>query len=211
MKHSRSCLFLILSALSSQLCFGQTPGGRDTRPAPVQTTVPVTQNTEANPKSWKEFSSQDGYFSVLLPGTPVKQLQQAGGPTGPVDYFAYTLQTEAHSYYVAFLDFPEVPNDARGIRKILDGARDGAIATINGTLVSEQDLSLKGMPGRSMTVEGPSQVLKARIYLAELRLYLLMIVANKTPAPSPETGILDNVTVEKFLGSFKLMSRKKQK
>ena len=210
--NSRSCLFLILSTLSSQLCFGQDRPGQDTRSGPpVHSTPPVTQNTEANPKSWKEFTSQDGFFTVLLPGTPVKQLQQAGSPTGPVDYFAYTLQTEAHSYYVAFIDFPEVPNDARGIRKILDGARDGAIATINGTLVSEQDLSLKGMPGRAMTVEGPSQVLKARIYLAELRLYLLMIVASKTPAPTPEAGILDNATVEKFLGSFKLMSRKKLK
>jgi hypothetical protein len=119
------------------------------------------------------------------------------------------LQTEAHSYFVAYVDFPEVPDDARGVKRILDGGRDGAIATINGRLISEGDLSLKGMPGRAITVEGVSQLLKARIYLAELRLYLVMIVANKNQSPSPEAGSMENATVERFLGSFKLVKRKK--
>src|SRR6185369_15670317 len=100
--------------------------------------------------------------------------------------FSYTLQTDTHAYYIAYVDFPEVPNDVRGIIKILDGGRDGAVATINGKLISEVDFLLKGVPARAITVEGASQVLKARIYLAELRLYLTMIVANKNPAASAE-------------------------
>ena len=139
----------------------------------------------------------------------MQQTQQVGSPTGPLDYFSYTLQTEAHSYFVAYVDFPEVPDDARGVKRILDGGRDGAIATINGRLISEGDLSLKGMPGRAITVEGVSQLLRARIYLAELRLYLVMIVANKNQSPSPEAGSMENATVERFLGSFKLVKRKK--
>ena len=139
----------------------------------------------------------------------MQQTQQVGSPAGPLDYFAYTVQTEAHSYFVAYVDFPEVPDDARGVKRILDGGRDGAIATINGRLISEEDLSLKGIPGRAITVEGISQLLKARIYLAELRLYLVMIVANKNQSPSPEASSLENSTVERFLGSFKLMKRKK--
>lgn len=204
MKHPGSCLLLILFAVIPQLCFAQ-----NTKPQTVP--PPTPQNAELNPKSWKEFVSKEGYFSVLLPGTPVQQSKGVDSPDGTVDYFAYTLQTETHSYFVAYLDFPEVPNDARGVKKILDGGRDGAIATINGKLISEGDLSLKGIPGRAITVEGASELLKARIYLAELRLYLIMIVANKNQTPSPEINSLEGATVERFLGSFKLMTRKKSK
>jgi len=65
------------------------------------------------------------------------------------------------------------------------------------------------MPGRAITVEGASALLKARIYLAELRLYLIMIAANTNQTTSPETNSLENATVERFLGSFKLTRKKK--
>lgn len=186
------------------LCFTQ-----DTRSQTAPPSAP--QATESNSKTWKEFESKDGFFSVLLPGTPVVQVQQVGSAEGPLEYFSYTLQTATHSYFVAYVDFPEVPNDVRGIIKILDGGRDGAVATINGKLISEVDFLLKGVPARAITVDGPSQVLKARIYLAELRLYLTMIVANKNPSASAESNTLENATVEKFLGSFKLAKQKKKK
>jgi hypothetical protein len=185
-----------------QLCLAQNT------PQTVPPAVP--QTSESDPKTWKEFVSKEGFFSVLLPGTPVQQIQRAGSAEGPLDYFSYALTTEAHSYYVAYVDFPEVPNDVRGIIKILDGGRDGAIATINGKLISEVDFLLKGVPGRAITVEGANQLLKARIFLAELRLYLVMIVANKNQTTSPEISSLENATVERFLGSFKLRTIKKK-
>ena len=209
MKHPLSCLLLVMSTVIAPLGFAQGTRTPNTNTQPISPAG--TQNTESNPKSWKEFFSPEGYFSVLLPGTPVQQIQRVDSPAGPRDSVAYTLQTEAHSYFLAFVDFPEVPDDAGGVRKILDGGRDGAIATINGKLISEADLSLKGIPGRAITVEGANEVLKARIYLAELRLYLVMIVAGKNQTPSAETSSLDSTTVEKFLGSFKLISRKKRK
>jgi hypothetical protein len=203
LKHPRNYSLLVLCAMIPQLFLAQ-----NTTPQTVQ--PPAPQTSESNPKTWKEFVSKEGFFSVLLPGTPVQQIQRAGSAEGPLDYFSYTLQTEAHSYFVAYVDFPEVPNDVRGIIKILDGGRDGAIATINGKLISEVDFLLKGVPGRAITVEGANQLLKARIFLAELRLYLVMIVANKNQTTSPEISSLENATVERFLGSFKLRTIKKK-
>lgn len=201
MKHYGSYLLLILFAAIPQLCAAQ-----DTKPPTAPPIAP--QTAESNAKTWKEFVSRDGYFTILLPGAPAQQTQQVDSPAGPLDYFTYTLQNESHSYFIAYVDFPEVPNDARGIKKILDGGRDGAIATISGKLISETDLSLKGMPGRAITVEGAGSLLKARIYLADLRLYLIMIVTNKNQSAAPELN-LENVTVERFLGSFRLMKKKK--
>jgi len=169
----------------------------------------ANQVSESNPKAWKEFVSRPGVFSVSLPGTPAQHSQQTESPAGPLDYFTYTLQSQTAEYFIAYVDFLEVANDERGIQKILDGGRDGALATINGKLISETDISLKTIPGRALTVEGASQLLKARIYLAGLRLYLVMIVANKTQLASPETRTLFDASVERYLGSFKVMTRKK--
>ena len=116
---------------------------------------------------------------------------------------------EAAAYFIAYVDFPEVPNDDRGVKKILDGGRDGALATINGKLISETDISLKNIPGRALTVEGATELLKARIYLAGLRLYLVMIVANKNQLVSPATSSVYEASVERYLGSFKLITKKK--
>jgi hypothetical protein len=153
--------------------------------------------------------SRGGFFAVLLPGTPVQNTQQTDSPAGPLDYFTYSLQTQAAAYFIAYVDFPEVPNDDRGVKKILDGGRDGALATINGKLISETDISLKNIPGRALTVEGATELLKARIYLAGLRLYLVMIVANKNQLVSPATSSVYDASVERYLGSFKLITKKK--
>jgi hypothetical protein len=195
-------LFILFAGIA-QLCVAQ-----DTKPQTVPP-PPPNQTPESNPKAWKEFVSRAGIFSVLLPGTPVQHSQQTESPAGPLDYFTYTLQTEAAAYYIAYVDFPEVPNDERGLQKILDGGRDGALATINGKLVSETAISLKIIPGRALTVEGATELLKARIYLAGLRLYLVMIVANKNQLASPEAAGIFDASVERYFGSFRLMTRKK--
>ena len=205
MKHTRNRSLLVLCAMIPQFCLAQI----NNQPPPLP--LVARQTAESNPKTWKEFASKDGFFSILLPGTPVHQTQRIGSAEGPLDYFSYTLQTDTHSYYIAYVDFPEVPNDVRGIIKILDGGRDGAIATINGKLISEVDFLLKGVPARAITVEGTNEMLKARIYLAELRLYLVMIVASKNQAATPESSSREIETVEKFLDSFKLKAQKKKK
>jgi hypothetical protein len=194
---------VILFAGAARLCIAQ-----DTKPQTISPPAP-NQTPESNPKSWKEFVSREGVFTVLLPGTPMRHSQQTESPAGPQDYFTYTLQTQAAAYFIAYVDFPEVPNDERGVQKILDGGRDGAVATINGKLISETDISLKTIPGRALAVEGATELLKARIYLAGLRLYLVMIVANKDQLASPETSSLFNASVERYFGSFKVTTKKK--
>ena len=165
---------------------------------------------DSNPKAWKEFSSAQGVFTVLLPGIPTRQSRETDSAAGPADYITYTLQTEAAVYFIAYVDFPEVPYDEKGVKKILDGGRDGALKTINGKLISETEISLRGIPGRALAVEGPGELLRARIYLAGLRLYLVMLVANKNQIATPESAGLYEAAVDRFLSSFKLMTKKKK-
>ncbi len=192
---------MILFAASAQL-----PLAQETKPKSEQ--APADSPIESNPKAWKEFSSQEGFFSVLLPGTPAQQSQKINTTAGPLDYFTYALQTGLASYFIAYVDFPEVPDDASGVKKILDGGRDGALAIANGKLIAEAEISLKGIPGRALTIEGANALIKARVYLAGLRLYILMMVTNKEQAASPESVKLYEATVSRFLDSFKLTARK---
>jgi hypothetical protein len=193
----------ILIAVIAQLCFAQ-----DTKP---QTLSPPAsqQPAESNTKAWKEFTSQQGLFTVLLPGIPTQRSQQTPSAAGPVDYITHTLQTELAVYFIAYVDFPEAPDDVSGIKKALDGGRDGALATVNGKLISESDILLRGIPGRALTVEGSTELVKARIYMAGLRLYILMMNTDKNQLSLPERNTLYNTCVERFLGSFKLMIKKR--
>lgn len=195
-------VFVLLVA-SATVCVAQNPKPQTQQSRPVQ-----AQTQELVSKPWKEFVSIEGFFGVLSPGTPVRQSQQTDSAVGTLDYVTYILQTEAAVFYIAHADFPEVPDDARGVKRILDGGREGAIGTISGKLISEYDISLKGIPGRSITVEGPGELLKARIYLAGLRLYLVMAVTDKNQLVSPESSRQFDATAEKFLGSFRLLKKK---
>jgi hypothetical protein len=201
--HLRLYTLSILLNVTAQLCLAQ-----DTRPPTVQPSAPG-QTAESNPKAWKEFTSHQGLFSVLLPGIPSQRSQQTPSAAGPLDYITHTLQTDLAVYFIAYVDFPEAPDDVGGIKRALDAGRDGAVATVNGKLISESDILLKGIPGRALTVEGPSELVKARIYMAGLRLYILMMNTNKNQLSVPERDALYNTCVERFLGSFRLLIRKK--
>src|SRR5580765_6643231 len=69
---NRFCRFVLVILLvgCARLCAAQ-----DTKPQTVSPAAP-NQTSESNPKAWKEFVSRGGFFSVLLPGTPVQHTQQ---------------------------------------------------------------------------------------------------------------------------------------
>src|SRR5262249_38722228 len=76
-------------------------------------------------------------------------------------------------------------------------ARDAEVAQAKGKLVSEKEIKLGSHPGREyeIAVSGLG-VLRARIYLANQRVYVLKVLGPKSYTRS--------ATAEKFLDSFKL-------
>jgi hypothetical protein len=149
--------------------------------------------------TWKEFSSSEGRFSVLMPGTPSEKTSKVNTEVGPVDMFSFRVTQEDSGYDVNYNDYPDAVVEASDAGSMLDGARDGIVSSLQGKLLTEFIISLDGYPGRDIRVEGPDgeHTVRTRLYLVDNRLYQLTVVTPKEDSFSKD--------VAKFLDSFELL------
>jgi hypothetical protein len=147
---------------------------------------------------FKEFTSTEGRFKVLMPGTPTEKTETASGVTMKI----FSVEGRNGAYAVAFADMPIPAGESEAqIHKRLNGARDGAVANVKGLLKTETKITLSEKHlGREFEASLPEQkgMLRARIYLVNQRLYQIMVVGKPEWTSSSEAT--------KFLESFTLTS-----
>ena len=200
-------LIAILTSLQP-ICIGR----------PIKSSLPVqfasqTSRQEGNSTTWKEFSSIEGRFSVLLPGTPSLDVTQIDTRAGQVPNYAYALATDAAVFVIMYSDMPAYSSEPARQREMLDAGRDRMLAgdkTLH--IVSEADISLAGNLGREMVTQDESSISKARCFIVNGRIYVTMFVMetdralksrSATPTPENRTDLFE-ATAAKFLDSFKL-------
>ncbi len=151
----------------------------------------------ADAPAFKEYSSKEGKFKALLPGTPKEQTVDAG----PVKmHMAIVDLGKDVSYTVIYSD---LPGDAKTLakpevaEKVLDGATKGALDNTKGKNLTEKKIKIGTYPGREIQFEIPDKgFVRSRIYLVDARLYQVMVTGPKATITSKDA--------DKFLGSFKL-------
>jgi TonB family protein len=179
-------------------CHAQT-GTSPSEPPP-----PPPPAAEYNPNNWKEFSSTEGGFLVLLPGKPSEEAQSVDSPFGKLDLRLLTLKSTA-LYTVMFVDYPQTA-DIKDTKAFLDGLRDNGIKAAKGTLLEEKEIALDGSQGRFLKVQmSNGYISRTKFYLVKNRLYQLSIVTWDKNAPA-EILRFHNEIADKFLDSFKLQS-----
>jgi len=151
--------------------------------------------------TWSEFSSAEGAFSVLMPGTPTEETQTEETEMGGIDVHSFTFEEGGVAYLVGYNVFPAAVIEAADPDALLDGACDGQVKAVNGTRVNEEEITLGAYPGRELEIliedsEGPAS-LRSRNFLVGDRLYQVMVVGPEGQSASPDTT--------KFLDSFKLV------
>jgi len=151
--------------------------------------------------TWSEFSSAEGAFSVLMPGTPTEETQTQDTELGAIDVHSFTFEQGGVAYLVGYNVFPAAVIEAASPDSLLDGACDGQVQAVKGTRVSEQEITLGAYAGRDLEIliedsDGPAS-LRSRMFLVRDRLYQVMVVGPKGQSTSPDTL--------KFLDSFKLV------
>lgn len=152
------------------------------------------------PVAWREFSSVEGNFAVMMPGTPAYEKKDTATAVGPIDMHMFTLNIKRDAaYIVMYSDYPEIVTKAPPDR-ILDGGRDGAVANAKGKLIGEQNLTLDGFPGREIAIEVPGKgLMKVRAFLVRQRLFQVMAAGTKER--------IDHEDTAKYLTSFRLLAR----
>ncbi len=146
----------------------------------------------------KQFNSVEGRFSVMFPGDPKTTTQTVPTAVGDITLTMYTASTSDGAYFVGYADYPADAVASSDPQNMLDGARDGALKNVNGTLISEEKITLDGNPGRSLQFKSSDgkNVAYGHIYLIDNRLYQILVVS----AP----GKLTQDQIDAFLNSFSL-------
>ena len=148
-------------------------------------------------KEFEPYHSKEGRFSVLFPGEPERKLQQVDTPAETLEFVMYSAGSKKTGFIVAYVDYSQEMMKNADIKKMLDGARDGAVRNINGRLEKEKVLDFHGKPGRELEIMAPKKaIIKARLILIGNRLYQMMAI-------SQSNRILEEKTPE-FFDSFKV-------
>jgi hypothetical protein len=145
---------------------------------------------------WAEFASPEGRFKVQMPGTPTQKSEYTAG----VEMKMFMVEQKGGAFAVAYADLP-IPQreSAQQTQLRLNGARDGCIQNVKGSLANESRITLEGkFPGRDIEVNLPAQkgLMRNKIFVVNQRLYQVMVIGSPAWTNSAEA--------KKFMESFAL-------
>jgi hypothetical protein len=140
---------------------------------------------------WKEFTSPEGNFRILVPETPQQQM------LAERNLHQFSARAGTESYGLAYADYPPETDWENAV----NGERDSIVNGLGGSVVDEKRTSVEGYPGKWIRFVGQNTSGELAIYLVGRRLYALHAFAPKG-APRPQN-------FSEFLNSFRLLSKPK--
>lgn len=145
-----------------------------------------------------EHKSADGKYSANFPGTPTLSSTSIDTPEGiKKNHYAIVETPSGTAYAVTYMDLPpktssEKPQDVLIRTRDLFKGPDGVVVAD-----TEITLGVDKIPGREITINKGTAILRGRLILKGNRLYQIMVgAANKEGVATPEATL--------FLGSFQV-------
>ena len=141
--------------------------------------------------AWQDLEFADDGFKASFPGVPHRSEITVNTAVGHLVVTQYMVQFDELAFSVAVSEMPEDRVAVVGETGVLDGARDGAVANIQGTLLSEQILEVNGFPGRALkvSVAGGAGTVKTRILLVRHRLIQALVASSVEDSYRSEISI----------------------
>jgi hypothetical protein len=150
------------------------------------------------PHAWQTYTAPDGSFSIEFPGKPSVEAAEApaeGGGSRPMTIVSVE-PTKSTDYMCSYVEDDTI--EGRSSDEVLESARDGSLRKTQGTLISQERLTLQGFPALNMQAHARgNSLLEGRIILAGKRLYIIMAVTTVEEDREPKT-------VQRVLDSFKI-------
>lgn len=148
--------------------------------------------------TFEKFTSKDGKYTVMFPGKPQLQQQNAKTELGDIQV---NMNIVAIGNDVAFIvghnDYPDKVKSADPA-KLLEGARNGNKGA-DGEIVTDEAIKFgpDKLPGRRFLIKKPGDMyMRNMIILKGTRLYQVMMIGKKDVVTSKES--------EKYYKSFEL-------
>src|SRR5215467_13701174 len=98
----------------------------------------VARAQEAAAPEWKDQTFKECRCSASFPGTPQTKTQSMQTKVGNLDSTMIMLEVPNQAFYaLAYVDYPKDAIASSKPDALLDGARDGAVGKVKGTLKNE--------------------------------------------------------------------------
>jgi len=168
-----------------------------TRP-PKSTTPPRAPNVPTTPglavPTWTKFTSQEGRFSVLMPGTPKYTVETTPSDHGPYTTHLLTLRAPRNVFLIGWVDYD--PSFNFNLQSELEMNRDNFVRGVKARLLETRSTTIDGYRAIEFTAEAPLRIFKSRVYMVGRRPYQIVIGSPK--------GEDDSADVDRFFKSFKV-------
>lgn len=153
-------------------------------------------------KTWKELAPKGGGFSVKMPSEPKENSQKIDAGGMKLEIKTFTLEITKDLVYV--VAYNQMPADANNLgdedkKKILDGAREGMLNNIKGTLIQEVNITLDKHTGRDWKFDALQGKMfgRSRAILVGDRMHQVMVMGA-------DKDVMTNKNTVGYLDSFKL-------
>ena len=143
------------------------------------------------------YSPESESFSAQFPSRVFETDDVIETDEGMLDFHTVVAQDKGYEYSITYIDYPTDLLQTKGSDAILRDSSSGAVASVSGTLLDRNDISIDGYSGVSQTVESSNRLFMANIFLVENRLYMMVVTGLQEGFPTEEA--------QKFLDSFKLL------
>lgn len=149
------------------------------------------QRGNRNSSAWERFTSEEGRFSVLMPGRPEHERKNIRSKTGsPVVINSDMVDLKSRAYMVMISDYVDT-------NITLEGAIDGILSASPGyTILERRHDPFAGYPGRYLEIKTSGFHAIYRLFVVGNRLYQIGYIAE-----------LDEFSRERydyFVNSFRL-------
>jgi hypothetical protein len=193
-------LLAALTVIGLVVACASKPKGEATSTIEEIPNEPGASGPEAAPAETPlvELAAPEG-FKVQMPANPKVSRTQSPTPSGNVAVGTWSTETpEGVTFSVSTADYPESIIASIAPTSFLNSVRDGVVKQLQGTVKSEEEITLDGYPGKAFTAESSRGEVKVRNYLVGPRLYTLLVVYN------PSIGA--PAQADTFLGSLALVN-----
>lgn len=159
---------------------------------------------------WVVFKDRSNSYTISFPHAPLESSQQINSAVGLLDlniamHEVGNAPDDNMVYMAIYSDYPDtlVNSDFSDeiINKFFDGAVNGAVTNVQGSLIKSDTASYRDYPGRSIQIDyGNGQaVIEMKFYLVKNRAYILQVIS---PFTNPE-----NKSSQRFFNSFALLNK----
>jgi hypothetical protein len=153
-------------------------------------------------EKWQTFTSPVAGFSILMPGEVRESIGSPRADTAYADVRSYSAEarSDAGSFTVAEHVYSEPIDKANDASANLDRFQKVAAKNLGGKIVSQEDVSLQGMPARRVSIAsaipGLVYTMDELFILKKNRLFRLSVMGGTVP--------LAREDIDRFFSSFSI-------